>query len=280
MNVPIAPGPSSGPTPENHNESTGAETSPDNWWSADENTPAPVAVKPKKRFSAAQLALTGVASLAVGVLVTTLGFTILGGEDDTNTSSGQAQSRDVEEEPDVPNAPVADDDETESTPGNDVIGVGEGYTVTTHDGTEIEVFVHDFSVDRACKYGHPISQPEKSPDTRIVQLTIDVANLGDDSYFMDSLETLTAEGYSQPVESAYMWCSYADDGANRWSGTEIIEKGDKRLYYGAFQIQPDATQLVLSSASNGKMVMDIPARGEGSDRSDGSPDTTPAALAG
>lgn len=97
---------------------------------------------------------------------------------------------------------------------------------------------------------------------------------------MDSLETLTAEGYSQPVESAYMWCSYADDGANRWSGTEIIEKGDKRLYYGAFQIQPDATQLVLSSASNGKMVMDIPARGEGSDRSDGSPDPTPAALAG
>ena len=278
--MPIAPGPSSGPTPENHNESTGAETSPDNWWSADENTPAPVAVKPKKRFSAAQLALTGVASLVVGALVTTLGFTILGGEDDTNTSSGQAQSRDVEEEPDVPNAPVTDDDETESTPGNDVIGVGEGYTVTTHDGTEIEVFVHDFSVDEACKYGQSPYQPEKSPDARIVQLTIDVANHGDDSYYMEGLETLTAEGYSQPVESAYRWCEDADDGANEWIGSSIIEKGDKRLFYGAFEVQPDAAQLVLSTASNGKVVMDIPARGEGSDRSDGSPDPTPAALAG
>ena len=163
---------------------------------------------------------------------------------------------------------MADDDETESTPGNDVIGVGEGYTVTTYDGDEIEVFVHDFcSCDQACKYGQSLSQPEKSDDTRIVQLTIDVANHGADSYYMDDLETLTAEGYSQPVESAYLWCDYSDDGANRWGGGFRIENGDKKLFYGAFEVQPDATQLVLSSASNGKMVMDIPARGEGSDRS-------------
>ena len=220
------------------------------------------------------------ASLVVGADVTALGFTAFGGDDDTKTTSGRTSSPEAEEEPDVPSAPVSDDEETEEDQGDDVIGVGDGFSLTTYDGDEIEVFVHDFSLDQACKYGQSLSPPEKSPDTRIVQLTIDVANHGDDSYYMDGLETLTAEGYSQPVEGAYLWCDYSDDGANRWSGAEIIEKGDKRLFYGAFEVQPDAAQLVLSTASNGKMLMDIPASG-GDSGSDGEgPNPTSSATAG
>ncbi|HIW91561.1 MAG TPA: hypothetical protein H9870_07870 [Candidatus Corynebacterium avicola] len=278
--MPIAPGPSSGPSPENLNESTGAETSPDNWWSAEEGASESAATKSKKRFSATQLALTGVASLVVGAVVTALGFTAFDGDDDTKTASGRTSSREADEEPDVPSAPVSDDEETEEDQGDVVIGVGEGFSLTTYDGDEIEVFVHDFSVDQACKYGQSLSQPEKSPDTRIVQLTIDVANHGDDSYYMDGLETLTTEGYSQPVEGAYLWCDYSDDGANRWSGAEIIEKGDKRLFYGAFEVQPDAAQLVLSTASNGKMLMDIPARGGDSGSDGDGPNPTSSATAG
>ncbi|MGO1755334.1 MAG: hypothetical protein ACTHZ6_13420 [Brevibacterium aurantiacum] len=278
--MPIAPGPSSGPSPENLNESTGAETSPDYWWSAEEGASESAATTSKKRFSVAQLALTGLASLAVGAIVTSIGFTVFGGDDDTKTASRRTSSRETEEEPDVPSAPVSDDEETEEDQGDDVIGVGDGFSLTTYDGTEIEVFVHDFSVDQACKYGQPQYQPEKAADSRIVQLTIDVANHGDDSYFMDNLETLTTEGYSQPVEAAYHWCEYSDDGANRWTGAEIIEKGDKRLFYGAFEVQSDAAQLVLSTASNGKILMDIPARG-GDSGSDGEgPNPTSSATAG
>lgn len=228
-----------------------------------------------RRFTGAHLAAAGVSSLMVGVLVTSLAFTLTGSGDDGVEDADMAS----QDSPAVPagalDAPVAEADETAVQ--DDVIGVGDGFTVTTWDGIEIETYVHDFSVDESCTYGYPVWEPEKAQDSRIVQLTIDVTNHGGDSYLLDSLTALSGNGYTQPIESAFMYCDEPDDGANRWVGSERIEKGEKKLLYGAFEVQPDATQLVLVSTGNGKVLIDIPDVSAASDAGDRSPEPTTSA---
>lgn len=229
----------------------------------------------KRRFTGVHLAATGAASLLVGVLTTTLVFAIIG----QNNDGDNKRTNSAPQVPGFPDSdredPVADED---NSPITSTLDVGEGFTVTTWDGTEIEVYVHDFSVDQSCKYGQSDYEPEKAADARIVQLTVDVENVGGDSYYVDDLEALTSEGYSQPVEYAYEWCNVPDDGANDWGTSSEIRNGQKKLLYGAFEVRPDATQLVLASTDESKMVMDIPERGSSSesdtDSEDGSPDPT------
>lgn len=229
------------------------------------------------------LAAAGVSSLLVGVLATTLAFTVVGNGNgnDSESGSGSAAASTPQEPFDAGGAvedSVVDDDDSEMASRDDTIDVGEGFTVTTWDGVEIDTFVHDFSVDEACKYGQPRWEPEKAPDSRIVQLTVDVANQGDDSYLIDSLEALSSQGYTQPVEHAFMYCNDPDDGANSWNGSELIAAGEKKLLYTAIQVQPDAAQLVLTTSSNGRMLMDIPEASAGSGTSeDGAPQPSPAA---
>lgn len=217
--------------------------------------------------------MTGISSLVVGVLATSLVFTLIrpGDGDDTDLAS--------QDSPAIPTGaldePVAGGEETEAQ--DDIIGIGDGFTVTTWDGLEIETYVHDFSVDESCKYGQPVYEPQKAPDSRIVQLAIDVSNHGNDSYLLDSLTALSAEGYTQPVDTAFMYCEEPNDGANRWIGSERIEKGEKKLLYGAFEVQPDAAQLVLVSTGNGKVLIDIPEVSAASEAGHGSPEPTTSA---
>lgn len=83
--------------------------------------------------------MTGISSLVVGVLATSLAFTLIGsgggGGGDTDVAS-QGSSK-------IPTGvldePVVEDDEDESQ--DDVIGVGDGFTVTTWDGIEIETYL-------------------------------------------------------------------------------------------------------------------------------------------
>lgn len=240
-------------------------------------TAAPSPSPRGRRFTGAHLLATGVSSLMVGVLATSLAFTLIGSGDD----GGEGESMASQDSPAIPagalDEPVAEEDETEVQDQDDVIGVGDGFTVTTWDGAEIETYVHDFSVEESCKYGYPDWEPEKKPDSRIVQLTIDVTNHGGDSYVLDSLTALSGEGYTQPIESAFMYCNEPDDGANRWVGSEPIEKGEKKLLYGAFEVQPDAAQLVLVSTGNGKVLIDIPEVSATSGSGDGSPEPTTSA---
>lgn len=283
--MPVSSGPTTGPDPEQ-------SPSPQEWGrSAELGPPTPSDTAPstpessrRRRFSGAHLAVTGVASLLVGVLATTLVFTVADtdgddgsvaaassdGSDDSDDSGGSGSLADALEEP------VADDSDDLDF-GDDTIGVGDGFTVTTWDGIEIETYVHDFSVDEACTYGQPGFEPQKEPDTRIVQLTMDVNNLGTDTYFIDRLMALSADGYTQPAESAFMYCNEPNDGANRWSGSGSIDGAEKKLLYGAFEVQPDATQLVLATSGNGRMLIDIPAPSSASGDGAGAPQPTPAA---
>ena len=220
--------------------------------------------------------MTGISSLLVGVLATSLAFTLIGSGDGGGGDTDVASQGSSTIPTGVLDEPVAEDDEDESQ--DDVIGVGDGFTVTTWDGIEIETYVHDFSVDQSCKYGGVDSRfAEKAPDSRIVQLTIDVSNHGNDSYLLDSLTALSAEGYTQPVEHGYRYCEEPNDGANRWIGSERIEKGEKKLVYGAFEVQPDAAQLVLVTTGNGKVLIDIPEHSIGADADGGSPEPTTSA---
>ncbi|WP_420099177.1 hypothetical protein [Corynebacterium sp.] len=238
---------------------------------------APVPSSPqRRRFSGVHMAATGAASLLVGVLATTLVFTLTSFGTDNENGSVASSSDDNEVPASGYEAPVAEDDEADSE--DDVISVGDGFTVTTWDGIEIETYLHGFSVDESCKYGGVDSRfAEKAPDSRIVQLTIDVSNHGNDSYLLDSLTALTGEGYTQPVEHGYRYCEEPNDGANRWIGSERIEKGEKKLLYGAFEVQPDAAQLVLVTTGNGKVLIDIPEHSTASDADGGSPEPTTSA---
>lgn len=241
-------------------------------------TAAPSPSPRGRRFTGAHLVATGVSSLMVGVLAASLAFTLIGSGDD----GGEGESMASQDSPAIPagalDEPVAEEDETEVQDQDDVIGVGDGFTVTTWDGLEIETYVHDFSVDDACKYGGVNPRiAEKAPDSRIVQLTIDVVNHGDDTYSMDKLTALSGDGYTQPVESATRFCNEPDDGANRWPGFGHIEKGEKKLLYGAFEVQPEAAQLVLVSTGNGKVLIDIPEVSATSGSGDGSPEPTTSA---
>lgn len=280
--MPIAPGSSSGSNSEGNPESTGGQSSDAGRWSGvtvgTTAGPTPVshapAEKATRRFSGVHLAITGVSSLLVGVLATTLAFTAFGSDSDGDASAAPA----------VPNEPVdrassPDDDEQDegSGPQDETIRVGEGYIVSTSDGTEVDVTVHEFSVDEGCRYGQDARFAEKTEDSRIVQLTIDVENLGGETYFIDELESLSAEGYTQPVETAHRWCDEPDDGASSWWSSSLIDNGQKRLLYGAFEVQPDAEQLVLAGANESRMLMDIPAPEEGSEEGAGAPEPTGAA---
>lgn len=260
--MPIAPGPDRGPeydhTPsDNH----GGAPEQDQWGrSVPSSMPAPAAEP--RRFGAGALIATGAASLVVGVVATSLAFTLVGslGSSDDDADN-LASSQTTEPLEDNLEDPVAEEEDQDAGMSDDVIGVGDGFTVTTWDGIEVDTYVHEFSVDEACKYGQPRWEPEKAQESRIVQLTIDVENLGDDRYFTDQLTALSDEGYTQPVESAYMYCNEPDDGANRWGGRDRIEPGEKKLLYGAFEVQPDADKLVLVSTGNGKVLLDIPEQG-------------------
>jgi hypothetical protein len=245
-------------------------------WGRPAPEPSPGPVTGGRRFSGVHLAVTGVSALLVGVLATTLTFTFLGsgddGDDGVDAGSAQAAS-------DSPSggfdAPVAEED---ADSGDDVIGVGDGFTVTTWDGIEVETNIQDYSVDESCKYGMVDPRfAEKAPDSRIVQLTIDVTNHGDDRYGMDTLTALSADGYTQPVETATRYCEEPDDGANRWPGFGHIDKGEKKLLYGAFEVQPDAAQLVLATTGNGRVLMDIPERSSGADADGVAPEPTTSA---
>ncbi|WP_139312085.1 hypothetical protein [Corynebacterium sp. CNJ-954] len=219
--------------------------------------------------------MTGISSLVVGVLATSLAFTLIGSGDGGGGDTDVVSQGSSTIPTGVLDEPVVEDDEDESQ--DDVIGVGDGFTVTTWDGIEIETYVHDFSVDESCKYGQPVYEPQKAPDSRIVQLAIDVSNHGNDSYLLDSLTALSAEGYTQPVDTAFMYCEEPNDGANRWIGSERIEKSEKKLLYGAFEVQPDAAQLVLVTTGNGKVLIDIPEHSTASDADGGSPEPTTSA---
>jgi hypothetical protein len=271
--MPIAHDPDSGDRPVSSAASApGSEAAQEGW-----GRPAPEPATGGHRFSGVHLAVTGVSALLVGVLATTLTFTFLGsgdeGDDGADAGSAQAAS-------DSPSggfdAPVAEDDDADSS--DDVIGVGDGFTVTTWDGIEVETNIQDYSVDESCKYG--MRDPrfaEKAPDSRIVQLTIDVTNRGDDRYGMDTLTALSADGYTQPVETATRYCEEPDDGANSWPGFGHISKGEKKLLYGAFEVQPDAAQLVLATTGNGRVLMDIPERSSGADTDGAAPEPTTSA---
>lgn len=257
-----------------HPSDPGSGSTPDqqSWGRTVAPSPSPQG----RRFTGAHLAAAGVSSLLVGVLATSLAFTLIGSDDDGGEDADMAS----QDSPAIPagalDEPVAEAEETEVQ--DDVIGVGDGFTVTTWDGLEIETYVHDFSVDNACKYGGVNPRiAEKAPDSRIVQLTIDVANHGDDTYSMDKLTALSGEGYTQPVESATRFCNEPDDGANRWPGFGHIDQGEKKLLYGAFEVQPDAAELVLVSTGNGKVLIDIPDVSAASGGGDGSPEPTTSA---
>lgn len=72
-------------------------------------------------------------------------------------------------------------------------------------------------------------------------------------------ETVSAEGYTQPVEAAFRWCEDPTDGAGAMWQNSYVESGDRKVLYAAYEVQPDATQLVLISDSSGKIALDIPA---------------------
>ena len=276
--VPVPePGDHDHPDP-SHASTPGGEPAQDGW-GRPAPAPSPGPVTGGRRFSGVHLAVTGVSALLVGVLATTLTFTFLGsgddgdgGDDGVDVGSAQAASDSASGGFD---APVAEED---ADSGDDVIGVGDGFTVTTWDGIEVETNIQDYSVDESCKYGMVDPRfAEKAPDSRIVQLTIDVTNHGDDSYVVDSLSALTGEGYTQPVEQGFMYCEDPDDGANRWIGSERIDKGEKKLLYGAFEVQPDAAQLVLATTGNGRVLMGIPERSSGADVDGAAPEPTTSA---
>lgn len=266
--MPIAPTPDSG---SHHDRPADHSTDQEHWGRTGQQIPSPQ--HQGRRFSGVHLAVTGVSSLLVGVLATTLTFTLIGDSDDGEDARAAAQ--------DAPRIPAGgfddslpvEDDEPES--GDDTIGVGEGFTVTTGGGAEVVTYVEDFSVDESCKYGRSDSRlAEKSPGSRIVQLTVDVTNKGADGYSMDRLSALSSRGYTQPVETSYV-CEEPNDGANRWPGFGSVDAGEKKLLYGAFEVQSDATQLVLDTASNGRVLIDIPEQSAGA--GEGSPEPTTTA---
>ncbi|MGP9723879.1 hypothetical protein ACT3SZ_07695 [Corynebacterium sp. AOP40-9SA-29] len=280
--MPIAPEPDRGPTfDQTPSDNYGGPPEQDHWGrNAPSSMPAPGQAAEPRRFGTGALIATGAASLVVGVVATSLAFTLvgaLGSSDDAADNLASSPTSETLEDnlDDQFSGGGAQDDGQDGGMSDDVIGVGDGFTVTTWDGIEVDTYVHEFSVDEACKYGQPRWEPEKAAESRIVQLTIDVENLGDDRYFTDQLTALSDEGYTQPVESAYMYCNEPDDGANRWGGRDRIEPGEKKLLYGAFEVQPDADQLVLVSTGNGKILLDIPGTSGADDDSgeaDGSPD--------
>lgn len=205
------------------------------------------------RFSGLQVALSAGAGLVIGALVTALGFIVLGGDDREANNAAPASSADVPHVPSSGGGSSASEDRSSES-----IKIGDGYTATTMTGAKAEVTVTDFSVDQPCKYGQS-SYARKGPDTRIVQLTLDVKSLGGGNYGVDDPETVSAAGYTQPVEEAMRWCEDPTDGAGAWWQNSYVDSGDRKILYAAYEIQPDATQLVLVSDRSGKITLEIPA---------------------
>lgn len=213
--------------------------------------------KAQPRFSGLQVALSAGAGLVIGALVTSLGFIIIGGDDKEANNAARASSTDVPHIPSSGGGSSASEDRSSES-----IKIGDGYTATTMTGAKAEVTVTDFSVDQPCKYGQS-SYARKGSDTRIVQLTLDVKSLGGGNYGVDDPETVSAAGYTQPVEEAMRWCEDPTDGAGAWWQNSYVDSGDRKILYAAYEIQPDATQLVLVSDRSGKITLDIPAAPSG-----------------
>lgn len=137
----------------------------------------------------------------------------------------------------------------------------------------LRVTIDDFSVDQACQYGTR-SYGETTPGTRIVQLTLDVESTGDRMYFVDDPEGMTDAGYTQKVEDVYRWGEDPTDGATPWWQDSTVDPGETKELYGAFEVQEDASKLVLISDSGGRFYLDMPSA---STDGDGAPELATSA---
>lgn len=93
-------------------------------------------------------------------------------------------------------------------------------------------------------------------------------------YFVDDPEGMTDAGYTQKVEDVYRWGEDPTDGATPWWQDSTVDPGETKELYGAFEVQEDASKLVLISDSGGRFYLDMPSA---STDGDGAPELATSA---